>query len=141
MRNEFTTSRRCSGKRLYKQSWSHTNKQAIWKSRFGAETMDAMKNSPEPLRLRFASRCASCGMSPVCIVQNKRGGFHSKGLLVSPIISLIASVVSPTVVIAPTVSLAFTKHPAHQSTALMPQNGRSCYTNECADPSRNHGIS
>ena len=31
-----------------------TSKQAIWeKSRLGAETMDAMKNSPESLHLRF----------------------------------------------------------------------------------------
>src|SRR5258708_35172011 len=62
-------------------------------------------------------------------------------LLVAPTTPIIASVVSPTLVIAPAVSLAFTKHPAHQSTALTPQNGRSCYTNECADPSRNQGIS
>jgi hypothetical protein len=31
------------------------------KFRFGAETMDATKNGPEPLRLKCTSRCASRG--------------------------------------------------------------------------------
>src|SRR5260370_9287167 len=38
------------------------NEQALWyKSHFGAEIIDAIKNSPGPLRLRFLSRCASRG--------------------------------------------------------------------------------
>ena len=37
---------------------------SIWlKFRFSAETMDATKSGPEPLRLRDRSRCASRGLS------------------------------------------------------------------------------
>jgi hypothetical protein len=77
MRNEFTTSGLCSAKRLYKQSRSHRepSKRDGRSSASVQKTMDATKNSPEPLRLRCASCCASGGMTCVLINRNTTGLF------------------------------------------------------------------
>src|SRR6266487_2360706 len=66
LRNEISANRLWSVKRLHKQSWLHRLLTVMWqKFRFGAETIDATKSSPEPPRLRGTSRCATRGTMEV----------------------------------------------------------------------------